>query len=813
MLVDATQPEETRVAVIDENNNQLQDFDFESKIIRQIKGNIYLAKVTRVEPSLQSAFLEYGGNRQAFLPFTEIHPDYFRIPIADREKLIEQEREDLKASSKDDDEDDNGDKNNNNKNNNDDEEKPSPEDIRKAKSEDVDDEVEEEIGDAKPVFRISHRNYKIQEVIKPRQIMLIQITKEERGSKGAAVTTFISLPGRYCVLMPNSNHGGGVSRKINNPGDRKKMKKILSGLNVPDGMSVILRTAGIGKTKAEIKRDLDYLLRLWNNIRELTLQSNAPELVYEEGDLIKRSIRDRFGKDIDQVVVSGKEGYKSARDFMKMLSPSKSSKIKEHKDDKKPLFQAHNVEKQIEQIYVPTAHMKSGGSIVINPTEALVAIDVNSGRSTKERHIEETALQTNLEAAEEVARQLRLRDLGGLIVIDFIDMENYKNNRQVEKKLKECLSRDRARVQVGRISNFGLLELSRQRLRPSLFETNYKPCTSCMGTGRVRTTESSALNILRAIEQQAIQKGKKEYRVKASPETALYILNQKRSILNAIEEQHKVTVFIDGDAGFVSGQYQILLDDKVVSSDVTEETDGDSNQKSSNNKNNNNNNRNSDQDDGNNKKRRRRGKRGGRRRQSKNENGDDNSNNQNDSNNKDQNSSDNNNQKKDDNKGKKRGSRKSDNKKSDDKKSDDKKSDDKGSGQAKSDQKSDSVDQKDQSDNKKLDDKPSGDKTKSRAKAKSSSGRKSSTKKDDDKTSEDKKSSGAKKSDNKKSDDKKSDDKKSDDKKSSAKKSNSDKDSKPTNDNKGDDKETQASKKKDNKSKKKGWWQRLKEGS
>ena len=668
MLVDATQPEETRVAILSEEDGLLQDFDFESQVFQQIKGNIYLAKVTRVEPSLQAAFLEYGGNRQGFLPFTEIHPDYFRIPIADRQKLLEQEEKEM-SHDVEDDEDDIADTQEQNVENNgddhdddddvvsdnvetverdDDDVEVSQDDIKAAKSGDAD-EVDEDVDQAKPKFRISHRNYKIQEVIKPRQIMLVQVTKEERGNKGAAVTTFISLPGRYCVLMPNSTHGGGVSRKINNSNDRKKMKQILSDLEVPEGMSVILRTAGIGRTKTEIKRDLDYLLRMWNKIRELTLESTAPALVYEEGDLIQRSIRDLYGKEIDDVHVAGKDGYRHAKDFMKMLMPSHAKKIKEYKDEKVPLFQKHGVEKQIGEIFSPTAYMKSGGYIVINPTEALVSIDVNSGRSTKERHIEETALQTNLEAAEEVARQLRLRDLGGLVVIDFIDMEGYRNNRLVEKRLRECLARDRARVQVGRISNFGLLELSRQRLRPSLFETNYQECPTCKGVGRVRTVETAALMILRAVEREAIKNGKTNLLVRVHADVALYILNQKRSIVNEIESSHDVRIYVHAADGFVTGEYELSRDNKIVQSSaiVEEERENAAHSRSHNNNKNNNrnnrrnkNNRNKNEskddnrnngnnngqnnagpsddqkDDGgdNNKRKRRRGKRGGRRR-------------------------------------------------------------------------------------------------------------------------------------------------------------------------------------------------------
>lgn len=636
MLVDATQPEETRVAVVSEDENILQDFEFESSIVKQIKSNIYLAKVTRVEPSLQAAFLEYGGNRQGFLPFSEVHPDYFKIPIADRQKLIEQEQvdnEDFDEEDIDDGDLDDADETAEEIENEaeeseisdqevEDADEPTVADIKAAKSEDPEDIVDEELEDVKPKFRISHKNYKIQEVVKPRQIMLVQITKEERGNKGAAVTTYISLPGRYCVLMPNSNHGGGVSRKVSNSADRKKMKKILSSLDVPEGMSVILRTAGVGRTKAEIKRDLNYLLRLWDNIRELTMNSTAPELVYEEGDLIKRSIRDHYGHDIDEVVVSGHESYKRAKDFMKMLMPSHASRVKEYKDEKIPLFQSRGVERQIGDIFSPTAYLPSGGYIVFDPTEALVSIDVNSGSATKERHIEETALKTNLEAAEEVARQLRLRDLGGLVVVDFIDMEVHRNNRLVERKLREALSRDRARVQVGKMSNFGLLELSRQRLRPSLFETNYTECPHCLGTGRVRTVESATLHILRSIERETITRKSGQYMVKVHPDVALYMLNQKRHILNDIQEKHGVVIYVNAEASYASGQFELMYEgnvihaadhDQVVASPTPENKNHPSRNKNSKRSNNHNNN---DDDEGG-KKKRRRGKRGGRRRQNK----------------------------------------------------------------------------------------------------------------------------------------------------------------------------------------------------
>ncbi len=625
MLIDATQPEETRVAVVSEDDNTLQDFEFESSIIKQIKSNIYLAKVTRVEPSLQAAFLEYGGNRQGFLPFSEVHPDYFKIPIADRQKLLEQESasldedleddvidveaEDVEADvSNDEVEDAEGN----------DADEPTVAEIKAAKSEDPEDGVDDELEGSKPRFRISHRNYKIQEVVKPRQIMLVQVTKEERGNKGAAVTTFISLPGRYCVLMPNSNHGGGVSRKVSNGADRKKMKEILASLDIPEGMSVILRTAGVGRTKAEIKRDLNYLLRLWDKIRELTMNSTAPELVYEEGDLIKRSIRDHYGRDIDEVFVAGNKSYKQAKDFMKMLMPSHASRVKEYKDDKVPLFQSRGVEKQIGEIFSPTAYLPSGGYIVFDPTEALVSIDVNSGSATKERHIEETALKTNLEAADEVARQLRLRDLGGLVVVDFIDMEIHRNNRLVEKRLREALGKDRARVQVGKMSSFGLLELSRQRLRPSLFETNYTSCPHCLGTGRVRTVESAALHILRSIEREAIKRDSGAmYLVKVHPDVALYMLNQKRDILNDIQTKHAITIYVNAENSYASGQFELTFNGVVIHEADHEQVVAAPSPENKNHpsRNRNNSNNQDGDDEGGNKKKRRRGKRGGRRRQ------------------------------------------------------------------------------------------------------------------------------------------------------------------------------------------------------
>lgn len=678
MLIDATHAEETRVAVVE--GNRLVDFDYESQVRKQLKSSIFLAKVTRVEPSLQAAFVNFGGNRHGFLPFSEIHPDYFRIPIADREALLAAQAEELERMAREEEEAerafadaqrqlenphaddlespaeleagsdpelerelnqdfDGSDDLDSDEDESDDEEdvvevggedKPLTDEQEEAFSEsqqassdsgleatvdpDHDESGEEEMSqdigaddvsvreeegtegqnespesssgrdgrrgggrfrrgrgrdrhrgrrsnlDSSRVemvggdgvegdrpFRFNlRRNYKIQEVVKRGQIMLVQVSKEERGNKGAAVTTYLSLPGRYCVLMPNSPRGGGVSRKIANFADRRKMKEILSELSVPEGMSVILRTAGVTRSKDEIKRDLDYLLRLWDQIREETLQSSAPALIYEEGNLIKRSIRDLYGRDIEDVYVSGTEGYKTARDFMKMLMPSHENNV-HHYDDRVPLFHKWRVEGQIGDIGKQSVTLRSGGYLVINPTEALVSVDVNSGKSTKERHIEETALKTNLEAADEVARQLRLRDLGGLVVIDFIDMEDRRNNRKVENRLREALSSDRARIQVGRISSFGLLELSRQRLNPSLSEMQFQVCSHCEGTGRVPTLDFAAIKVIRALEEEGIKGNAGELAVTLPSSVALYILNNKRQMLAEIEKRYGLKIFIKTD--------------------------------------------------------------------------------------------------------------------------------------------------------------------------------------------------------------------------------------------------------------------------
>ena len=513
MIIDAAHPEETRVAVL--SGNRLQDFDVESVTRKQIKGNIYLAKVIRVEPSLQAAFVDYGGNRHGFLSFSEIHPDYYQIPIEDRQALLaaqeaaaieDEASEDNAGEAPAEDEAEQPDEPveeaaaglaatadegaNDNVNDDGDEEVGAPKPSRKGVETLGGDDSE----DARPKRRVlNYRNYKIQEVIKRRQILLIQVVKEERGNKGAALTTYISLAGRYCVLMPNTARGGGISRKITNGADRKHLKTILTGLKIPEGMAVIVRTAGTKRSKAEIKRDYEYLVRLWDSVRDLTLESTAPSLVHEEGNLIKRSIRDLYTGDISEIIVAGEAGYRLAKDFIKLLIPSHAKRVQPYSESTEPIFQNYQVESQLDAIHSPEVQMKSGAYIVINPTEALVSIDVNSGRSTRERNIEETAFKTNLEAAEEIARQLRLRDLAGLIVIDFIDMDVTRNNTQVEKRLKDAMRNDRARIQIGRISPFGLLELSRQRLRMSLIETSSEPCPYCGGTGIRRSTDSAAL--------------------------------------------------------------------------------------------------------------------------------------------------------------------------------------------------------------------------------------------------------------------------------------------------------------------------------
>jgi ribonuclease E len=683
MLIDATHLEETRVVVV--KGTRLEEFDYETSTKQVLKGNIYLARVTRVEPSLQAAFVEYGGNRHGFLAFSEIHPDYYQIPIADRQRLLAEQAEEealaaaeeeaeldaaeaRAAAGEDDgevdasgiemvegdfdsveeitadgaaaDEDDT------------DDEAPAAETASAAadeaapapaywnvpaaaadsvpvvageiEPEDAADAADEEAGDDEDDHDHDHdadgeegdaeasgeeaaaeaggesageagdrrrgrrgrgrrnggrggngngsagsssddgrrrrtnvfRRYKIQEVIKRRQIMLVQVVKEERGNKGAALTTYLSLAGRYCVLMPNTARGGGISRKIQSQADRKRLKAITSELDIPEGMGVIVRTAGMERSKPEIKRDFEFLLRSWDSIREMTLESSAPALIYEEAGLIKRSIRDLYSDQIDEVMVEGEQGYKFAHDFMQMLMPTHADRVKLYQD-KIPLFHRYQVEQQLDGMFSPTVQLKSGGYIVINPTEALVSIDVNSGKSTREHNIEETAYKTNLEAAEEVARQLRLRDLAGLVVIDFIDMEDHRNTRKVEHKLKECLRNDRARIQVGRISAFGLLEMSRQRLRPSLIESSTMPCPHCQGRGYVRSIESTALQVLRAIEEEGIRDRSGEITVAVSAEVAIYLLNHKRERISDIERRYVMKVILAADASLVPPDYRI----------------------------------------------------------------------------------------------------------------------------------------------------------------------------------------------------------------------------------------------------------------
>ena len=596
MLIDARHREETRVAVV--TGNRIEEFDFESAEHKQLKGNIYLAKVTRVEPSLQAAFIDYGGNRHGFLAFSEIHPDYYQIPREDRERLLaeeaaaaaeeaalrEQEEEEdnepshLMRSDVVDDEDSDIIEV-------DSDERIDTIDISEGQEPDLDangdddhqddDEASEERGEgdrggrggnrrrrgkggnssggrgnapkasdeARAKRMNLRRRYKIQDVIHRRQVLLVQVVKEERGNKGAALTTYLSLAGRYCVLMPNTSHGGGISRKIHSAGDRKRLKTIVSDMNLPATMGCIIRTAGLARTKPEIKRDFDYLARLWDEVRERTLSGAAPMLIHTDSDLIKRAIRDIYNKDIEDVIVEGPDGYKAAKDFMKLLMPSHSKRV-QHYADPVSLFQRYGVEDQLNAMYQPIVQLKSGGYIVINPTEALVSIDINSGRSTKEHGIEQTALSTNLEAAREIARQLRLRDMAGLVVIDFIDMDHHSNARKVERAMKEALKHDRARIQVGRISSFGLMEMSRQRLRTGVLEASTRVCPHCEGTGLVRTASSSALSALRLIEEESARGHGSQITLQASQEATIYILNNKRAELAQIEARYHVDVAV-----------------------------------------------------------------------------------------------------------------------------------------------------------------------------------------------------------------------------------------------------------------------------
>lgn len=598
MLIDAAHPEETRVVVL--RGDRVEEFDFESALRKQLRGNIYLAKVTRVEPSLQAAFVDYGGNRHGFLAFNEIHPDYYQLPKADREALLEVEAEEARQAAKREAEAENARLSSDDDNASDETDVSTDDEADDETSEKIvtldaesgdaeisdtaeddaedssDDEVEsvgsedalEELPERQALRR---KHYKIQEVIKRRQIILVQVVKEERGNKGAALTTYLSLAGRYTVLMPNTARGGGISRKIANPTDRKRLRKIVAELEVPEGMGLIVRTAGASRTKAELKRDFEYLLRLWENVRDHTLQSSAPNLVYEEGNLIKRSIRDLYSKEVEEVLVAGEEEYREAKDFMRMLMPSHAKNVQPFKESE-PLFTKYKIESQLNAMYSPYVTLPSGGYIVINQTEALVSIDVNSGRSTKEHSIEETALNTNLEAATEISRQLRLRDLAGLVVIDFIDMEERRNNRAVERRIKECLRHDRARIQVGRISHFGLLEMSRQRLRTGVLEGSTSPCPHCTGTGMIRSTESMALTILRALEDRLLtQRHSVDLACNTNVDVALYILNKKRNYVNDIERRYGVNIAINASSDLEGVSYTIeqMRRDNNSSSDTS----------------------------------------------------------------------------------------------------------------------------------------------------------------------------------------------------------------------------------------------------
>ena len=628
MLIDASHPEETRVIVLD--GQKVEEFDFEAASKRPLKGNIYLAKVTRVEPSLQAAFVEYGGNRQGFLAFSEIHPDYYQIPVADRMALLAEQEAEARRRAEDEFESVDitvapapatsvaeaarADEGHEGYENTDGEfeakdapfsepsgaeseargdfiaEHGTPENREISENGHADAarngngnaEYEEAAGEehagaaehgggpdqtqsaqakplqsAKPPQRWTRRrHYKIQEVIKRRQIILVQVVKEERGTKGAALTTYLSLAGRYCVLMPNTPRGGGISRKITSATDRKRLKAAAQALELPEGMGLIIRTAGENRTKTEIKRDYEYLLRMWDTVRELTLRSNAPACVYEEGDLIKRAIRDLYNKDVTEIVVEGEDGYRNAKDFMRMLMPSHAKNVKPYKDVV-PLFQRHHVEAQLDAMFSSTVTLRSGGYLVINQTEALVAIDVNSGRATREHSIEDTAYKTNLEAAEEIARQLRLRDLAGLIVIDFIDMEDGRNDRNVEKRLRDCVKNDRARVQIGKISQFGLLEMSRQRLRAGVVAGSTVTCPHCGGQGIVRSVESTALRVLRSVEEEGQRQRTAAILVRTQADVAMYTLNQKRRELSRIETEYGLSIQFEPKEGIVAGTFEI----------------------------------------------------------------------------------------------------------------------------------------------------------------------------------------------------------------------------------------------------------------
>ncbi|BBC81231.1 ribonuclease E [Acetobacter orientalis] len=555
------------------DGNRLEDYDVEAAAKKQLKGNIYLARVIRVEPSLQAAFVEYGGNRHGFLAFSEIHPDYYQIPVADREKLLALQAEEEALIDADEDNEDTDAQDLNAEADDEDAEQSDEQETAEAEADGSENrraprrnggpdyvggetDTGEEALIQKRIARFL-RNYRIQEVIRRRQVLLVQVVKEERGNKGAALTTYVSLAGRYCVLMPNALRGGGVSRKITSVADRRRLRDIISDLNLPRGMAMIVRTAGAQRPGPEITRDCEYLLHLWDDIRELTLQSVAPALIYEEASLVKRAIRDVYTREISEILVDGESGWKAARDFMRLLMPQHAEKVRLWNKENQPLFTHYHVEGHLDAMFSPVVSLRSGGYLVINQTEALVAIDVNSGKSTNQRNIEETAFRTNQEAADEVARQLRLRDLAGLIVIDFIDMESRRHNVMIERRLKEALRHDRARIQMGGISHFGLLEMSRQRLRPSVAEAVFAPCPHCQGTGMVRGIESSALHVLRSVEEEGARRRASAITVHVAPEIAFYILNNKRTWLAEIEKRHYMEVLFAPDSSLPAPEVRI----------------------------------------------------------------------------------------------------------------------------------------------------------------------------------------------------------------------------------------------------------------
>ena len=540
ILIDGSNDQETRIASV--QNEIIEDFEYEVVGKKQLRGNVYLARVSRVEPSLQAAFVEYGGNRQGFLAFSEVHPDYYRIPVEDRAKLLD-------TVSKEVIEDD---------------------EIQTNSDENIDDEIQEN-KDFKKIKNKLYKNYKIQEVISKGQIILVQIVKEERGNKGAALTSYLSLAGRYCVLMPNTPKGGGISRKISTSTDRQRLKKVLSGLNLDKGMALIIRTAGSKRTKVEIKRDFQNLISIWENIKDKTLKSNAPNLIHDEGSIIKRAVRDMYNSDVEEILVQGELAFKTCKSYMKSLMPSHTKKIQKYNDNDILLFQKFGIDTQLSDIFKPIVNLKSGGYLVINHTEALVAVDVNSGKATRERSIEKTAFQTNLEAAQEFARQAKLRDLSGLVVIDFIDMEDYKNRNTIERKLKEAFKLDRARIQIGEISNFGLLELSRQRLRLSVSETSTDVCNFCGGVGRVQSFEVTSMQMLREAEENIINIPKNEVHISIHSNLSTYILNNKKQNVFDIEKRHKVKIIFNVDNNLAVSDYKFDSNEDEKTADLKSE--------------------------------------------------------------------------------------------------------------------------------------------------------------------------------------------------------------------------------------------------